>query len=98
MDEIQFALILNPLVGHIDEHAGQPILSGNNHSVLQIADYCSTFRICHLFVDEIKVKSLAKDVQGRDASRKHLIRYVHTLLLSNIWHREQNFPTHMEHE
>lgn len=36
------------LVGHIDEHAGHPILSGNNHTGFQINECSSLFRECHL--------------------------------------------------
>ena len=34
--------------GYIDEHAGHPILSGNNHSGFQIHEYGNPFRECHL--------------------------------------------------
>ena len=70
MSKILSALILNPLiclchggrlVGQIDDHLGQPILSGNNRNWFQIDEYSSPFKEYHLIVDESKIKSLTRD-------------------------------------
>ena len=78
LSKILFAVILNPLiylchvdrlVGQIDYHAGQHILSGNKHNCFQINNYSSPFKEYHLIVDESKVKSLARDPKGRHLCR-----------------------------
>jgi len=45
-----------------------------------------------------KVKALARDVYVRDLFLTQSIQYVHTLLLSKIWHKTQIFPAAKEQE
>ena len=44
-----------------------------------------------------KVRALAKDVYGRLICLTHRIQYVHTYLLSKIWHTAQIFPALKEY-
>jgi hypothetical protein len=65
--------------------------------------YCKEMRIlCASFTSTVaqsgdiswasvigKVRAMARDVYGRDLCRTHRIQYVHTCLLSKIWHTAQ---------
>jgi hypothetical protein len=72
------------LVGHIDEHAGHPILSGNNHTGFQIHKCCSPFRKCDLVEGNSEGQSPGERLEWSGSMSKKRIQYVHTFLLSKI--------------
>jgi hypothetical protein len=80
------------LAGHLDKHAGRPILYGNNHTVFQIHECSSPFRECHLVEGDREGQSPGERRVRLGPMSKTTNPALHTFLLSKIWHTARNFP------
>jgi len=72
-------------------HSGHPISSGNNYICFQIYKYGSPSRPLTWSRATGKVKPW-RQTRSRNLYLKQRIQYVHSFLLSKIWHIAQIFP------
>jgi len=101
MSMILFALVSNPLIcprnggrlgEQIDEHAGLPILPGNNHTRFQIYEYTSPLRECHLVADDRQDQSPGeRHVRSRIVSKTLNPVCAYIITLQDMAHRT-DFP------